>query len=288
MESDPEDRLQILDLHTENPVISFQDRFYSCHWASTVGTDLFLTSTKDSIPCVPLQSHKGFNLLGTSGLKIIGQLVQVIPRYNVPVNKAANKPNQVPNVPTEKLATTQPEIEGKAHQVVHIPIGVEAGRMKNNQARFLERLMASKNKRGETDEVTVHTLTVNAPSGWRSSRNEDNFEEQDEVQVEGMEEDSEEEQGVGQMQPQAAKRCRTRYRGTRRPGGIRRPRVTGGLFRDFKPTGDDAEGPEIRGVSDSTPRTWDELREVGVGGSKDIDSANGQPDVHGGHGMEDA
>ena len=286
MESDPEDhRLQILDLHTKNPIISFQDRFYSCHWASTVGTDLFLTSTKDAIPCEPLQSHPGFNLLGTSGLKIIGQLVQVIPRYNVRVNKAANKPKQVPIMSTEKLGTTHPEIEGNAHKVVHIPIGVEAGRMKNNQARFIERLIASKSKRGETDEVTVHSLSVNAPSGWRSSRNEDGLEEQYEAQFEGMEEDSEEEQSV---QPQAAKRRRTRYRGTRRPGGIRRPRVTGGLFRDFKPTDGDGERLEIRGVSDSTPRTWDELREVGVGGLKDIDSTNGQPDAHRGHGMDGA
>ncbi|KAL8895567.1 MAG: hypothetical protein Q9207_008119, partial [Kuettlingeria erythrocarpa] len=41
---DPQRRIQILDLHTYNPLISYNNRIYTCIWGSTLGTDLFLAS----------------------------------------------------------------------------------------------------------------------------------------------------------------------------------------------------------------------------------------------------
>ena len=261
MELKPEDRIQILDLHTKNPIISYENRFYSCYWASTVGTDLFLTSTDDPNPCAPLQSHPGFNILGTSGLKIIGQPVQVVPRDSFRAGKAAAELKRTPTVSIEKSATIQQESEGRTGDAVRIPIGIEAGRLKNNQARFLERLMAIKKKKGEADEVTIHSQKVNEPSGWRSSHNENDFGEHSENTAEESEDNSSEEgQDNGQAQPQTENPRRPRYRGTRRPGGKRRPRAAGGLFRDYRPRADDSEGADIRGAPDRTPRTWDELR----------------------------
>ncbi|MCJ1406010.1 hypothetical protein MMC19_000075 [Ptychographa xylographoides] len=79
---DPESRVQILDLHTSNPVVSYNNHIFSCQWTSTLGTDILLTPPDPTPPTVPLYKAPGFHILGIANTKLIGNAVQIVPRLD--------------------------------------------------------------------------------------------------------------------------------------------------------------------------------------------------------------
>ena len=176
--SDLQDRIQILDLHTSNPVISYQNQIYSCQWTDTIGTDILLTPPDSAIPIPPQHKYPGFAIQGMTRVKLVGQPVQLIPRVET---RGANKP-----VPPEEISaigtpTIPPSAESSStptrtfppqsqqfHPRTRIPINPSDSRSRQNQARFLELLMEAKASKGETDSVTVYSKRRNTGTGWRS------------------------------------------------------------------------------------------------------------------------
>ncbi|MCJ1389810.1 hypothetical protein MMC18_002667 [Xylographa bjoerkii] len=76
----PENRIQILGLHTSEPVISYQNQVYTCQWSSTIGTDILLAPPDPAPPFPPVYQAPGFNVLATTNIKLVGEPVQLIPR----------------------------------------------------------------------------------------------------------------------------------------------------------------------------------------------------------------
>ncbi|KAL8662774.1 MAG: hypothetical protein Q9168_008205, partial [Polycauliona sp. 1 TL-2023] len=83
----PQDRIQILDLHTRNPLISYDDRIYSCNWAATIGTDIFLASpeslsaaTVDGEKVTPIHELPNVSIIGTSCVNLTAKPVTITPR----------------------------------------------------------------------------------------------------------------------------------------------------------------------------------------------------------------
>ena len=75
--------IQILDLNSRNPMISFDGQVYSCSWGKTIGTDLIFAAKGalgDSTR--PVMRGDGFDLLTTSRIKLVGT-----PVILEPVNK---------------------------------------------------------------------------------------------------------------------------------------------------------------------------------------------------------
>ena len=131
---------------------------------------------------------------------------------------------------------------------VKIPLGETPSRARQNQANFLERLIAIKAKKGEKDNVTVYAQKVNQGSGWRTQRKASEAFEDDNGEDDPAPKQSTRERGTG-----------GRPRGSRRTKGPRTAK--GGLFRDYRPQLWDTPGADIRAGSSSTPESWNQFEE---------------------------
>ena len=175
-----------------------------------------------------------------------------------------------------------------------IDVGPNPSQSRQSQAHFLERLMAVKAKRGETDSVPVHSKKVFTGTGWRSQQRDKRA--QAEQQQEGAENAGEGASGLAleehdsdddfeEVDPARFRGGRARFRTarSRRSRGIGGwSRVRGGwqsreiatdgtarapgeLFGDSRSGSADVEGMDSPGggaatsMGTPTPRTWDDL-----------------------------
>ena len=186
---DAHNRIQILDLHTQNPLISYHDRIYSCTWASTIGTDIFLASPEslsaasiDREPLTPIYTLPNVSIIGTSCINLTARPVTITPRNDSSQPQSTNiapsthlqpvpiSPNDDPPQPLK--ITSPPSASGVPiqDQPLKIPLSPGAANTRRAQASFLESLSAIKASKGETDQVTVHAVKQNQGTGWRVQR----------------------------------------------------------------------------------------------------------------------
>ncbi|CAD6586215.1 MAG: hypothetical protein ASARMPREDX12_002304 [Alectoria sarmentosa] len=241
---EPTDHIQVLDLHTQNPLISYQNQMYSCEWTSTLGTDLLLTTPAPNFPHPVLRDTPNVFVLAASSIKLMGRPAQIATRQRAEEGDEASTP-----APENSTASANTASSEKATPV-KIPLGATPSRARQNQANFLERLIAIKAKKGDKDSVTVYTQKVNQGTGWRSQRKASEVIED----------------GEDEITPKRSRRGRGtggRPRGSRRTKGPRTAK--GGLFRDYRPQLWDTPGADIRAGPSSTPESWDHLE----GGASD-------------------
>lgn len=144
------DRLQILALHTLNPIISYQNQIFTCSWADLLGTELLFTSPHQELDSDSvLVRGTDFDLIAANSVKILGRKANLISSSGVTVSE--------PSTTTTTTSSSTPTTAT------------------TNQARFLERLAAIKQDRGETDTVrtvfsTRRSQNTNNPEdrlrGW--------------------------------------------------------------------------------------------------------------------------
>ena len=271
-----EERIQITDLHTKNPIISYQNQIYSCNWTTAIGTDLLLTPPDSESPFPVATCEQGFNVLATTGIKLVGRPVQLVPRLDVRADKTKASSIQK----SDDHLDTRFDNEGQPDSHTHIPVGREEGRAKHNQAKFLERLIAAKTAKGEIDMVTVHTRRT-AGTGWRSRLQDADpaplGDEKDRKRNRGSDEERQTSREATAPGGRASEQVRGRRIG--RPRGRSSKRAIGGLFRDYRPTVGDTEGADIRGISNSTPRSWNELGQTAMLEQYEGNGEKGVPDV---------
>jgi TFIIIC subunit triple barrel domain len=66
--------VQILDFHTKNPLIAYGGTIYSCHWSTTIGTDMFFAKRPEAPAddeSKPLRSLDKWDLLGLSAARLL-------------------------------------------------------------------------------------------------------------------------------------------------------------------------------------------------------------------------
>lgn len=241
---EPIDRIQVLDLHTKNPLISYKNQMYSCEWTSTLGTDVLLTTPEPMFSHPVLREKPNVSVLAASSIKLMGRPVRIASRHSAKEDGHSSTP--APEDSTASANIASPE---KATPV-KIPLGATPSLARQNQANFLERLIAIKAKKGEKDNVTVYTQKVNQGTGWRSQRKASEAIENGEDETAPKQ--SRKESGTG-----------GRPRNSRRTRGLRTAK--GGLFRDYRPQMWDSPGADIRAGPSSTPESWDQLE----GGASD-------------------
>lgn len=134
-------QVQILDLHTSNPIVSYEGVVYSCQWARNIGTELIFTPHDPSSDLPVLRNLLGdVDLLAASSARLVSKVLELKPKAAPLVAKRSEKlPRKRKNSDTE------------------IPIGPHSREKRKSQAQFLEKLMSIKAKRGEEDLVTVTT-----------------------------------------------------------------------------------------------------------------------------------
>ena len=255
------DQLQMLDLHSHSPLISYQNRLYTAEWTSSIGTDLHFCAPSSPDSLSTIRETPSWALVSASAARLVATPATLAPR-NVFQRRA--------QVELESTAMTV-MAEDTARGPSAIPVGPGAQPARLRQARFLERLMGAKRARGEQDEVTVYARRVNTGTGWRA---QERRKEQAGEPMRAASEDNDHEhpsdRGDEAVESRTAVR-RGRPRGRPRGRGLTRDRNkrlgTQTLFRDYIACGDgDGDGDELgaggspamgMGMMDgSTPASW--------------------------------
>ena len=145
--------IQILELHSHNPIISYQNEVYSCTWSDMIGTNLFFGKHDDEADA--LRSTDEYDLLGTSRIKLIGRKAKITDK---PGKRGAYK-NTADDIQDEGIDL----MSGKS--LGNLRFGnATINRDIKKQAKFLERLMDAKRAKGETDNVRTVFKPRGAPS----------------------------------------------------------------------------------------------------------------------------
>ncbi|KAF2495272.1 hypothetical protein BU16DRAFT_385443 [Lophium mytilinum] len=141
-------RIQIIDLHTSSPLIAYQGQLLSCHWASTVGTDmLFAKQDPDAdTQHTLLRTIPPFDLLGLSSTKLMASTAKLRPRDSHPVIEKEAAPSFDQATRTQFSGTTG--TSGTDSQL-------KTSKAKINQQNFLSRLGAANAKRKRDDDSSI-------------------------------------------------------------------------------------------------------------------------------------
>lgn len=169
-QDNPKHPLQIIELESENPLIAYNKQLYSCHWATDVGTSVFLSAPSDNmdVESNPLRSFKTFDMVGTTSARLMGVPVKVRPRL-VPLSAARRNDNY--NSEDVSTLADGEVIRSSAEHGLQIDLPDNAPADKVSQARFLERLSALKRQRGEMDHVPVKPIKqYSRPENWEQER----------------------------------------------------------------------------------------------------------------------
>jgi hypothetical protein len=141
-------RVQILDLHSKNPVVSYDGHIYTCQWVSNIGTELLFTRHNPDNPLPSLRTLPGnVDLLAASSARIISTSVELHPKEQSAIHPWTSR------------------VSGKVPDLA-IPVGRGASIQRKDQARFLERLMDVKEEKGEDDPVTVYAHSRKTNWKW--------------------------------------------------------------------------------------------------------------------------
>lgn len=152
--------MQITGLDTTNPLVKYNDHLLSCHWASTIGTDMFFVKPSTDSDVEPLRSLPAVDLLAIGSAKLVAKEARLIPRDDViekvsldevPSNTGVGDQSATPmdlsedsGAPTKPPATEQPTVQPPPPN------------------SFLARLNQAKAKRGDTTRLAVSNTSNGA------------------------------------------------------------------------------------------------------------------------------
>jgi len=136
-ETGPKD-IQILELHSGQPIVSYRGMVFTGEWTQTIGTELLFVGNNPDDPLPILRRlPQGVDLFGASAARLTCTQTQLRPRRLVEQSDRMRKVRRINNFMIDVTADTTDE--------------------RRPQADFLEQLMAVKKAKGEKDKVTVYT-----------------------------------------------------------------------------------------------------------------------------------
>lgn len=164
-------KLQLLDLHTNNPLVRFNDGYYSCYWTTDLGTQFHVAQATE----VPNARHPGtvLDVVALSQTRLIGKPVTLKRR-----DGTSNVASQNSNSETADAANPieiDDDGESNTNETVApvkiAPIGTPGEPLviprvncktlaAERQAIFLERLSRIKLKKGENDPVPMYNIKI--------------------------------------------------------------------------------------------------------------------------------
>ncbi|KAI5363513.1 putative transcription factor TFIIIC, triple barrel domain-containing protein [Septoria linicola] len=177
--SRPRPALQILELHSRNPLVKFDGGIYSCYWSTDLGTQFHIAQA--GATAEPKRAGTVLDVVGLSQARLIGKPVTLkqkksnvadraqSPADNDGVDQQNDVHDEVQPAPTTLNDPTKPLV---------IPRELCKDGTAESQASFLEKLSEIKLKKGETDPVPMYSI--------RSHKDPRN---KDELRKRAMEED---------------------------------------------------------------------------------------------------
>ncbi|KAL9614252.1 MAG: hypothetical protein Q9167_001274 [Letrouitia subvulpina] len=168
------DHIQILDIHQKNPMISYNSQLFSCSWSSTIGTDLYLTSPLFSTqrPEEELAALSRVSVLGASGLRLVGQAAELVPRRYKRVSRASILGKRFRRESQPAVGMKESSSMGKSLPGMQVD-DATFSRLPGpyaNQSAFLQRLSDLKISKNETDTVPRYPPRTYTGLGWRYQR----------------------------------------------------------------------------------------------------------------------
>ena len=145
--------IQILDLHGEHPVISYQNQIYHCTWSDLIGTAMFFSKAETITDQETMLSTGDFQLLNTSRIKLIGQKAKLTgkpgrKRRREQLDEDSSDSVHAGILHDEDASMTSGKSLGEIRTSnPKINAGIK------RQAAFLEKLMEVKRAKGESDNV---------------------------------------------------------------------------------------------------------------------------------------
>ncbi|KAK7550176.1 hypothetical protein BKA81DRAFT_366835 [Phyllosticta paracitricarpa] len=166
-EDEEEDRLQIVGLHHDNPIVSYKGQAYTCKWASTIGTDLFFARAPDADAdadddqppvSAPLRPLGTFNMLGASSTRLVATAAKLRERTSTEQRGSgtlagASSSSAVASSSQAPAGNPSSVLFTRTDNVPHFYVPPNATRAQKRQASFLENFAAVKARLGEKDNV---------------------------------------------------------------------------------------------------------------------------------------
>lgn len=153
-----DERIQILGLHTCNPIVSYYNQIFSCSWADQIGTELIFShpdedadSGLDHSFCPPLQQGPAYHLIAANSVKLLGRKANIVSSSGPVLAQEENSTHN--SNPTDSLSSSQ------APTNTNVPRRAEPP---SHQASFIQRLQALKAEKGEADAVRTTMSTRRA------------------------------------------------------------------------------------------------------------------------------
>jgi hypothetical protein len=144
--------IQILDLHGEHPVISYQGQIYRCTWSDLIGTAMFFTKAEPSINQDALVSTNDFHLINTSRIKLIGQKAKLTGKAGRKRQREVD--DESPEAFQADIVQDEDTSPGRGKSLGNIcTFNPKTNADIKRQAAFLEKLMDIKRAKGESDYV---------------------------------------------------------------------------------------------------------------------------------------
>ncbi|KAK4151139.1 hypothetical protein C8A00DRAFT_45609 [Chaetomidium leptoderma] len=147
----PSEEIQILELHSKEPIVSYRNHVFRGSWSENIGTEMIFTPHDDNLP-LPVLRHLPHNmdLIAASASRINFREATLL----------AKERDRIPERMFLGFGYSEEDIPEryKRNGGIYVHIGGDKSGQRQPQAHFLEDLIALKRKRGETDGVTVLPL----------------------------------------------------------------------------------------------------------------------------------
>jgi len=126
-------RIQFVDFHGTNPIISFEGNFYSCKWASSIGSDMIFAKRAENEPSdrYSVYSLPSWDLLDIGSARLIASNTQI----------------------DRRTANDKLTVSAKPAETQSVETGTSNSAMR--QTSFLTKLREIQVKRGEVDPATA-------------------------------------------------------------------------------------------------------------------------------------
>lgn len=234
----PAEKIQIMELHTPNPLVSYRGMVFRGSWAENIGTEMVFARREPGLQALR-SLPENIDLLSASSARINFKEVKLEMRGHESGHKQTDRQR-------EEAATERYRENGG----VYVHVGSDKHGFRRPQANFLEDLTVLKRKRGEKDAVTITTV--------ETSRNDLFHDDLDEVQRrKKIKRDRARNRNLA-MQAGTQKRG-TRGRGARRIGRAKGRGPPRGPSRAERSRLVDLNAQD-QPLVDHTPSGWDELQ----------------------------
>lgn len=162
--------VQILDLHTPNPLISYKEHIFSCQWSNNVGTELLFTRHDPASPLPSLRPLRdNVDLLAATSTRLTSTHVVLNPCDPLPTTDDFSSRRGRPRGRGRSWRGIRGNLTAESPRSdFAIEVGKQASEVRKSQASFLEELMELKAERGEQDAVTVVANKRQTRSTWKA------------------------------------------------------------------------------------------------------------------------